>query len=617
VNAGEVSDSPGGETAPLAVRTLSAPLGDPPRVIYRDVRYVRLVTGGVAESLVFDAGATALSGSMASYDFDALEVAEPSLRAAKSSLGGGVVLVEMAVPRHVRWVRIASAKASTTGYTLEIYRVDGEAVSAEPTASFTTGELIAHVTTSEHAVVAGGAVVVGAMEGLTAQQIEIEHELHVLSETRAFGFDFTDARFALRLKAPGGSYVTDLAPAHVEQVSVRSYPSTPRLAVAFPEDPESPVGDPASATPVWQAAGEIGGAVPATAGEFAAGAALAEVLARGAGRLADAVRATASAELPVPVLPEAIDVALVIESDAPCRFVPEEFELEYRLATASFPGGAEKETVRFTGGGPGAPALAVRLPVGATISSATLLASPSLRANRPGAGAIAALSAPPTSRAGARIGGSRHAAQAIQLPGALEATGFAVAVLPLAEETELRAALLEDANDSPVGRVLAESVLACGPAGRAAWLTWQFDGPLVISTARHWLRLTAAAGEGVWLSAPGSGPAHLRADDGATLAVLADRDLLAHPLTAGAGAGGAEPGAPGDDAPRLRAGAATVTATVIADGRLEYDLATALTAALADQSGETVAEIPLSFASATSGSLTAYPPRIEFELAAD
>ncbi len=600
MNVDAVASTPGAGAGPLTARTLLTPAGAAPRVVYRDVSYVRLAPGALAGSLALDAAACALGGAFTSYDFDALAIAEPTLQASTRSLGGGTVAVELGAPRRLRSIQVAHGKVPSTGYTLEVYRLDGDTPSGQPTTTATNAIETANVV--GEAVVVGGAgggdVVAGATENA-----------YVLEARRTFWVDFTDARFALRLKQPGGGYVTSLAPGDVDVVSVRSYPSSPRVRVAFPQDPASPVGDPTAAVPVWQAAGEIGGAVPATAGTFDAADALADALARGAARLADAVQASASAASPVPPLPPTIDVALVIESDAPCRFQPAGFAVAYRPVTSAFASGEEKATVRFAGAGAAASAPSVRLPGGATVVSAELRATPSLRTGRPGGVDAAAASAPPTSRAGIRVGAGRQAAQVVQPDAALEATGFLLGVIPLDDGVELHAALVEDAGGAPAGRVLAEGTLATGVPGRPAWLSWRLDAPLVVTTARHWVRLAAASGEAVWLSAAGSGPACALADDGSTLATLTDRDLMVLPVV-GAGANG---GPPGDAAPRLDVAGMSVSASAGADGRLVYDLAAALTAALTGQPPGAVVEVPLSFASPAPGSLTVYPPRIEFE----
>jgi hypothetical protein len=134
------------------------------------------------------------------------------------------------------------------------------------------------------------------------------------ASTRAasFGGDFTDRRFALAMTPA-------LSPTGVAELRVRSYPAGPRIGLAQP-------GAEDAAVFFWQAPGELGKAPGSAAkGIVHGGAALAEALQRHV----DVVAAP---------LPRTLDVALVIESDAPCAVDVTQLRVQYRFVTQTFRG---------------------------------------------------------------------------------------------------------------------------------------------------------------------------------------------------------------------------------------------------------------------------------------
>lgn len=140
-----------------------------------------------------------------------------------------------------------------------------------------------------------------------------EFTIDAVSNT-VFGGDFTDRRFAIR--ATHGGNVFDLADSsRLERLEMRGFPTGARLGLRFPGEAEP------TFFMVLPGERERGGDAPS--GDITAGAELAEALQRGL----DA--------LPRP-LASTIDVVLVAESDAPCRYRPDAVVIPYDLERSTF-----------------------------------------------------------------------------------------------------------------------------------------------------------------------------------------------------------------------------------------------------------------------------------------
>jgi hypothetical protein len=548
-----LSAVPGSEPQPLGRRQLTA----------TDALYLRFAVGDLAEAVALDPAGTVLRAHFLPVEQNVRAVAQ--VRAL-----GDAVLVEMESPRQIFSIALDPARFSKVGYLLAVHRVDGNAVAVEPTA---TGM-------SLWAIAALAAFFGGPHSGPKGP----------LQPASTFLFlDFTDARFAVRLRDAQGAPVP-LDSDDVVSVYVRSFPTGARLGLAAPDRLDEPAF-------FWQVPGEIGHGVPLEAGVADVGPALAAALDLHLSRL------------PLP-LPAAVDVALVIASDAPCLFDLEAVRVPYRLVRRSLPGGAEKEVLRFPAGSVSERQLALRLPGGTTVTAAVLETAPSFRDDRPAAGDPAGTApAEPGESQGLRVDGASWVAQGLALAEAVSLGGLALGVLTLAAGTELRVEIQEDFQGRPSGRALAAGTLALAEAGRRLWASLFWPSPVVLSTQPCWLLATATRGAAVWLTRPGPGGVRILdlRDPAAPGKAFAGRETL-HRLLASAGQGqGAAP------AVALRLGDAAVPASGAAGDRQVYDLTDALNGYLASHPGAASLDVPLTFTAAVPGILTVYPPRIEYE----
>lgn len=259
-----------------------------------------------------------------------------------------------------------------------------------------------------------------------------------------------------------------------------------------------------------------------------------------------------------------------------------------------------KRTLKFGAASVSDGEIALAVPAGAAVSKATIATQESVRSDRTADGDVGTAAA---QRVGIHLDGEGSAAAAVTIAEATSATGIALPLLALAAPTHVSIELQADYYGTPSGQPLARGTAALGEAGTAAWATVFFD-PAVVAAGQAWLVLRAATGEAVWLADPGGTELRVRRtdDSGATgetvLAGLAARfrlftrsgDTRELPATS------------------LIAGATPVTGVTDGD-RMTYDLTDAVKAALAAAPGEPV---PLTITSTVAGTITVYPPHVEY-----
>jgi len=261
---------------------------------------------------------------------------------------------------------------------------------------------------------------------------------------------------------------------------------------------------------------------------------------------------------------------------------------------------SDKRVLRFPADRAGQAGVRVSLPAGATISKASLSTQESLRGDRPDdPGAASA----PASRSGIHLSGDDSAAAGVTVGQALTATGLALPLLALASGTQVSVALIEDDQGAPTGKPLAAATAALPSPGALEWPTVYFD-PVVLDAGPVWIALRAQKGEAVWLAETAEDGLHVVRipDDGApTETVLPGLQPLYQFLSRSGSAAGAP-------ATTLQLGETTLAATRDGD-RSTYDLAAALQAVAAAGGA-----VGLTFTSTAAGTITVYPPHVEFEV---
>jgi hypothetical protein len=271
---------------------------------------------------------------------------------------------------------------------------------------------------------------------------------------------------------------------------------------------------------------------------------------------------------------------------------------------------AEKRVLRFPAGRIVEREAFVRLPAAASVGKATVRTNERLRGERPTEGGLAAADGVAATKAGLHVAGEAQIAVRIVQPEAVTASGLALALLPLEPETEVDVEVQEDWNGAPSGRIVAAGRASLHELGGAGWATVFFDDQPVLDANPYWLVLQARQGGAVWLTEPAD--AALRALRGDATAGW-EREQASGGLRAlyrvfsRVANGDAQP-------PTGLTVAGGSVAGTAQNGDRTYDLAAALNAGLAGAAPGLVS-LPLDLTATVAGSITVYPPRIEYDVA--
>jgi hypothetical protein len=455
----------------------------------------------------------------------------------------------------------SSSKATGTGLSVQLYRVDGSTPTESPTVNV-------------------------GFSGTTASGLDSQ--------------DFVSAAFAVGLSQSGvpvplGS-VNNLL-----DVNVKSFPSAPRIGIQEAE------GAPLSI--VTLIPGEVGKNEDSPSGSVSAGDALRDSL----------ERYLASFEAPFPT---EIDVTLVLESDAPCNFSfadADAFEIEFQESVAGFPSGAAKESLKFAGGRVEEQSVSVTVPGNAIVQLATVEVSQSFRQDRQitdSNGVSVEAELPST---GVYFDMNVFAASAIDRTAeqdALSVSGVGVVIASISRSTQVTLELQEDWQGRPSGKKLAEAEVDLTRAGEPSWYFVDLDSAVVLDSAVYWLVLKCAKGSAVWLAEAGDGKADVFVKPPET-----ERWKKRHGLT-GYGPmyrfltniASDEP----EPAVSLYVGEFAVASTAQAiEGRqnvVVYDITSEMNQYLESQGETDPIDVPVTIESFLAGFATVYPPTVVFDL---
>jgi hypothetical protein len=364
----------------------------------------------------------------------------------------------------------------------------------------------------------------------------------------------------------------------------------------------------------WQAPGELKDDM-ANAGTVEAGAPMADALQRYLDRERAAQLDQFTAD-PLAAFPDHIDIALVIQSDAPCTFTISDFSIPYHLVQTSFPERQmPKRVLRFTDDRRRSESIPLTLPGKVTVQSATLKIVESLRKNLPvaGMGAVA-LETSLEQPQGASLDVERWVAQPLVPSQARQVHGIALGLLAVVADTELLIELHEDWQDQPSGKKLVVGTMRLARAGQPAWVLHLFPQAVVLATQPYWLLIKATRGQAIWLLEHGTRPARTLeepAQTGTWRVIRSFTGLEAlHQLLESRGVAAQSDG---QTPTALAFSINGVTATHTTPDASTFDLTTAVSAYLASQpSTNGPIAIPLLCTAVVPGIITVYPPRIEY-----
>jgi hypothetical protein len=573
-----ISDAPGAAQRIAAGQklTLTTTAGQSPRSFFRRIVYLNFGNPQPVESNEIDTSSSIIQGSFGVLDYNALNPPE-GLSKASVSAKDGAAAATLDAPREVRSVGI-SLPSGATSYTVELFRMDGDAISEKPTDSFLVGGSRIFGT--------------GTFETRSAGLVDSGRIIRVTSPSAAP--EFTDARFAIRAKT--GRQYEAFQPSALTNLGLRSYPTTPRIGLFVTEPGGS--GGPQFQS-FWQAAGEIGKGSPAAGGSVNAGPDLAKALSDYLLRLGSP-------------LPANLVVGVAVESDAPCSFDFTQFSIVWHFVTNSFADSPEKRVLRFEGASHKSQNVAIRMSRSSNVTQAELRVQPNFGSARDSGIGLGDTADPNPARMQAvALNGGRSVAQRIVPDSAFSVSGVLIAWMSLSERTSITLELREDWQDAPTGALLASGQAASDAAGIPSWMTAAFSKPVVLTSSPHWIVVKAAKGSGVWFAEEAQNSVLILENETSGAAANA-RSLphlgLLHQFLSEQQGNGNNTGF------SLQVNGIQVTPQRTEGKNLVFELATVLTQSLQDSSLPESVDIPLVFASGLSGSVTVYPPAIQYDL---
>jgi hypothetical protein len=214
---------------------------------------------------------------------------------------------------------------------------------------------------------------------------------------------------------------------------------------------------------------------------------------------------------------------------------------------------------------------------------------------------------------GVYLEAAKWAGRSVRLDKTTSASGIALGILSLSEKVELMVELQEEWNGIPSGKTLYKGTLQLEGIGTRSWLSLGFAKPVTISTDGHWILVTAASGNAVWLSTPASGSMGIfkRTSDKSTFKEInkIDNSQALHRFFSGNTDNNAQPPC------IVSIGESKVACASNDGGKKAFDLSSALSLYLQGQPGDSdEVPVPLTFTSGMPGIVTVYPPEIVYDI---
>jgi hypothetical protein len=421
-----------------------------------------------------------------------------------------------------------------------------------------------------------------------------------------------DRQLVLRQKRAGAAVT--LRATDIAQLVVRSPAASVRVGIVLP----------ALGSEVFYLGPDAGAVLTQPTVATQLGPALAALLQGASDRLGDALEGD--------LLPGSIAMTLVVESDTPAQAHISGFVLRYRLYRGRFTDQAPKRLFEFGGGSLTTRQLAIDVPRGAALWSATLrmmgpFSEPG--GDDPGGTGGEAEDEPaplaaPASDLGVELHVGETAATRMTLQQAALVQGATVELVALADVGAGRVRLHRDADGSP-GETLGERPFAPLPAGIRRVVRVDFDRPSVVGEGRAWVAVQCDDGALLWLtnnpSPATAGSRVLRRAAGeivwAAVGAASDRGAAASLTTASEAGADAAVGPPAFHGVRLylenkRLRGAAPAPGSPGDKETRFNIVGAVQQIVQSGAGSSV-PVTLSLMSNERGRVTVYPPEFEFD----
>lgn len=543
--------------------TITTPVESGPQRFFRRELILHVGNPLGTEAVVLDPVATKLQVKFESLEYNALANTGGIPASTQRFPNNTTMLVEMEAPREVLSIDLALPTVELHGKRLDLYRVDGDAIVDKPTQTRSL-----HPFVQEFAPI--GVSFRGNGGSVESFAFDPSRGIQLLREP------FIDARFAVRVRKSDEAFEA-LNGGKVTAVNVQGVPTGARIGIKVPSSSEEIVYI----------------ARPDAFTSFAAG----DLLAKELNSLLE--------RLPAP-LPTNMPISLLFESDAPCRVHVTHFAVVYTLRQHSFPSGDEKQVLRFAGQAQTTQSVQLEIPNGVTVTSAVIEATESFGSSR----SLNAENAEATLQqaTGVHIDAERWAAQTVTQSEAISVDGLVVALLSVQPNTEVIVQVRDDWQGGPTGTVLTKNTVTLAQPGERRWVALRFPQPVILNAQPYWIVVRATSGAAVWLASQGTTPLRVFSGDIAAPTArsqLKDLQALHYFQSSLLSALDTPP-------VRLFVNGQLINAGAVNAERRLFDIRAALnTGSL--QAGSGKRAILLEFVSDLQGSVTVYPPVIDYE----
>ncbi len=378
MNITTLSHSPGGSAAvPHDVN-----LSDVEQGMFQKTLYFRMMLPPGADRLVIGRGQTGFSIRFSPVVYNALGNSRAEMRASvrASFSHSRLILVEFPMPVLLSGIELLAHMGADPAFSIEIYRVDGDAVANEPSVTASCGVSGAEMAGGMGAASASAVYVSAASSASSYEVLSVDTDYAWGSAWSVSSIQYScsirGSAFAMRLVTPGGEAVSGFGTDWLSGLLVTGLPASPSISLVSPlPDPETGVIVPAASTSslLHVQPGELGGDESPDPGVISLGEPFSKALHDALGRLGNCAGLNAEETV-------YLDFALEIKSGAPCAAVISNFSVEYFCAKQCLIGaGLEKKSLKFRGGvREEARALSIVLPPAGTVHQADLKVDVSL-----------------------------------------------------------------------------------------------------------------------------------------------------------------------------------------------------------------------------------------------
>ncbi len=410
---------------------------------------IELPTGGSAEELLLDT-TTALHLESHSLTFNALDDNAPEQVQIKK-FGATGLLATLAVPRLIKSIAFANS-LSPEGKSTQLFRTDGDVVSEEPVASF-----------------------------INPTKTKDSFSLSVNKDK----LEVTDNRILVQLK---GDNFVPLQNESITEFNLTTNPENLRIGLRIP----------ALNTELFYLPLQIesGKAVNASSE-------LHKQLSSLFKRLQEFLDSENTNPGPANVLPDPLELDIVIESDAPCNVTISQFAICYKLVRHSFPNGEAKQVLRFAKDQLEQQQVAFEIPSSVNISEAILKL----------AGDGAEFSSADTTAASSgllnqqilateenalRLDADHRWASPLKLDAAILSGGVILLISTITPATSLYLEIVTDNNGSPGREPLACAESQLSAQAHPQLLNFTLESALLLQPGNYWLKLESREGTAIW-----------------------------------------------------------------------------------------------------------------------